>query len=223
MEDAFIDVYRESQLNGFRRRGRRKGTGQFIQEDDDADSGFIEKSYAANKAALPIPNLEKAQLDRRGMDLCRELRTVSKLTDDFRRDVAEERMSSADLLAELRAKIRPFLVRLDEEMAVQEELVKKNLDGCRITDQKVDWLLRHNKFMLEFRHLVERLTTQVYDELERLLRLKVRGVYGALAKQDLAEHLTDIVGILGKVEAAVMEENAHTNNDQPKPSPARSD
>lgn len=172
-------------------------------------SGFTEKTQTTSQKAPPtIPTLEKAQLDRRCVDLCRELRTVAKLTDDFRRDVAEERMSSADLLAELGSKIRPFLVRLDEEMAVQEEMVKKNLDRCRITDQKVDWLLRHNKFMLEFRQLVEKLTTTVYDELERLLRLKVRGVYGAALKDNVAERLYEIVKALDNVEAAVMKENS---------------
>jgi len=203
-----MDVYRESQLTGFRRLGRRKGNGQFIQEDEDGDSGFVEKSQASTKTAPVIPILEKAQLDRRGVDLCRELRTVAKLTDDFRRDVADERMHSADLLAELGSKIRPFLVRLDEEMAAQEEMVKKNLDRCRITDQKVDWLLRHNKFMLEFRRLVERLTTNVYDELERVLRLKVRGVHGAALKDNVAEKLVEMVKTLDDLEAAVMRENS---------------
>jgi len=206
----FMDVYRESQLNGFRRLGRRKGNGQFIQEDEDEDLGSTHKSQSSTQnkpSPTSIPTLEKTQLDRRSVDLCRELRTIAKLTNDFRQDVADERMSSSDLLAELGSKIRPFLVRLDEEMALQEEMVKKNLDGCRITDQKVDWLLRHNKFMLEFRRLVERLTTNVYDELERLLRLKVRGVHGAAMKDNVQDRLEEIVKTLDDVEKAVMKEN----------------
>lgn len=38
-DEAIMDVYRESQLNGFRRLGRKKATGQFVQEDVEDDSG----------------------------------------------------------------------------------------------------------------------------------------------------------------------------------------
>jgi len=130
-------------------------------------------------------------------------------------------MSSSDLLAELGSKMRPFLVRLDEEMSVQEEMVKKNLDACRITDRKVDWLLRHNKFMLEFRRLVERLTTNVYDELEHLLVLRCRGVHGA-AFPNVAERLTDIVKTLDDVESAVAKENSQVSTNSTKASSMRS-
>jgi len=229
VEDGmFMDVYRESQLNGFRRLGRRKGNGQFVQEDDEEDLGSLSKTQSTHKPApVSIPSLEKSQLDRRSVDLCRELRTIAKLSNDFRQDVADERMSSSDLLAELGSKIRPFLVRLDEEMAVQEEMVKKNLDACRITDQKVDWLLRHNKFMLEFRRLVEHLTNNVYDELERLLRLKVRGVHGAALKENVEHRLEEIVKTLDDVEAAVMKENTSqcssvATSDRFKPASMRS-
>jgi len=61
--------------------------------------------------------------------------------------------------------------------------------------------------MLEFRRLVERLTTNVYDELERLLRLKVRGVHGASMKDNVQDRLEEIVKTLDDVEKAVMKEN----------------
>lgn len=172
----------------------------FRDDSPSRDSGF------SDNAAL----VEKFQLDKQSVVLVKELKTVARLTEDFRRDVTQERESCRDLLAELERKIRPFLIKLDEQIGQQEDLIKRNLDKCRITDTRVTWLLHYNHFMLDFRRIVEDLTVGVYDELERILRLKTRGCDGIELKSNLQEKLNNVFHGLDKLETNVLLEVAKT-------------
>jgi len=171
----------------------------FRDDSPSRDSGFSDNAL-----------VEKFQLDKQSVVLVKELKTVARLTDDFRRDVSSERESCRDLLAELERKIRPFLIKLDEQIGQQEDLIKRNLDKCRITDTRVTWLLHYNHFMLDFRRIVEDLTCGVYDELERILRLKTRGCDGIEFKSNLQDKLNSVFHGLDKLETSVRLEVAKT-------------
>lgn len=172
---------------------------EFRDDSPSRDSGFSDNSL-----------VEKFQLDKQSVVLVKELKTVIRLTEDFYRDVTQEREAARDLLAELERKIRPFLIKLDEQIGQQEDLIKRNLDKCRITDTRVTWLLHYNHFMLDFRRVVEQLTIGVYDELERTLRLKTRGCNGIELKSNLQEKLNNVTQLLDKLETLVRIEVAKT-------------
>ncbi|VDO21472.1 unnamed protein product [Brugia timori] len=77
--------------------------------------------------------------------LCNQLKTIINLLIDFAGDVCDESATARSLLCELEDKVMPFLVNLDIEMASSEKLIRINIDTARISETKVDWLLKFNK------------------------------------------------------------------------------
>jgi len=158
------------------------------------DSGFADQLGIC-------PIIERDELELTSEELIREIRTVAQLTEDFRKDVIRQTTHSIDLLDELEYKIRPYLIRLDEDITTQEEILRKNLDRCKITDKKVSWLLHYNQFMIEFRQMVQSLTLDIYEELEKVLRLRIRGCVSVeMKQQQVSRNLFKIVQTLDDME-----------------------
>ncbi|VDK42079.1 unnamed protein product [Anisakis simplex] len=118
-----------------------------------------------------------------------QLKTIVGLVGDFSRDVCDENESDADLLHELRFKVRPFLINLDEEMSACERLIRLNIDNARISEERVAWLLKFNKYQLEMRRMLAELSSAVYDDLERVLTLRHRGCLGLCPKKETVDNL----------------------------------
>ncbi|VDN33451.1 unnamed protein product [Gongylonema pulchrum] len=74
----------------------------------------------------------------------------------------------------LQDKVLPFLVNLDIEMVAWEKLIRTNIDMARISEAKVEWLLRFNKYKLEMREMLSSLSGPVYEDLESVLSLRYR-------------------------------------------------
>ncbi|EJW79047.1 hypothetical protein WUBG_10045 [Wuchereria bancrofti] len=117
--------------------------------------------------------------------LCNQLRTIINLLIDFAGDVCDESATARSLLRELEDKVMPFLVNLDIEMALSEKLIRINIDTARISETKVDWLLKFNKCKLEMREMLATLSGAVYEDLERVLSLRCRGCCGMNFKKEL--------------------------------------
>ncbi|CAG9539377.1 unnamed protein product [Cercopithifilaria johnstoni] len=109
--------------------------------------------------------------------LCNQLRTITNLLIDFAVDVCDESANALSLLRELEDKVLPFLINLDVEMAATEKLIRINIDTARISDTKVDWLLKFNKCKLEMREMLATLSGAVYEDLERVLSLRCRASF----------------------------------------------
>lgn len=165
-------------------------------------SGETSPSTDSGVSDLSFHQLERGELEAQCGGLIREIRTVAQLTEDFRRDILGEMESPSDLLDELETKIRPYLIRLDEEIAALEALCRKNLDRCRITDNRVAWLLHYNRFILEFRRMIGALTLDIFEELEKGLRLLVRGcVTTDIRHVQIARNLSQMMETLADLES----------------------
>ncbi|KAK6104038.1 hypothetical protein QQG55_14735 [Brugia pahangi] len=121
--------------------------------------------------------------------LCNQLKTIINLLIDFAGDVCDESATARSLLRELEDKVMPFLVNLDIEMASSEKLIRINIDTARISETKVDWLLKFNKCKLEMREILATLSGAVYKDLERVLSLRCRGCCGMIFKKELMLYL----------------------------------
>ena len=108
---------------------------------------------------------------------------------------------------ELENKIRPFLITLDEEMGQQENLLRKNLDRSRITDPQVTWLLIYNKVQLQCRQSLMEIS-RIYDDLERFLRLRERGLEGVAVQSEINRKLESNLNIMMQVEKDIRAERA---------------
>jgi len=65
--------------------------------------------------------------------------------------------------------------------------------------------------MLDFRLLIQRLTLEVYEKLEQVLRLKSRGCGGmAFSANKIHQHLVKLGTFLEKLEGQVRQEMAKT-------------
>jgi len=179
-------------------------------DDSGGDSGISDMRRPAKIV------LERHELEYQSADLISEIRTVTHLTEDFCKDVLKQqeglqnatdaalsrrcREQCGELLKELEFKIRPYLIRLDEEIIQLERVLRTNIDQCKITEERVSWLLHYNQFMLEFRRMIQ-ILTQSYDEVERQLRLRIRGVVAsaeALSKYELIEKC--LASVCGKLD-----------------------
>jgi len=176
---------------------------------DSDDSGISDVRRPAG-----VIRLERDELEFQSVDLISEIRTVTQLTEDFCKDVLKQqddstgnldilrqcREQSGNLLNELEFKIRPYLIRLDEEIGQLEHVLRTNIDHCKITDERVSWLLHYHQFMLEFRQAIKTLTIEVYDEMESQLRLRIRGVLASTEAtpkhQTIQKTLTRIIDTL---------------------------
>uniref|UniRef100_A0A1I7VX73 Aberrant lateral root formation 4 n=1 Tax=Loa loa TaxID=7209 RepID=A0A1I7VX73_LOALO len=98
------------------------------------DSANVEKEHLASICIHLCDQLEQLQL-----------RTIINLLMDFAADVCVESTNARSLLCELEDKVLPFLVNLDIEMTASEKLIRTNIDTARISETKVDWLLKFNK------------------------------------------------------------------------------
>ncbi len=143
-------------------------------------------------------------------ELCRELKTVTELSQDFLADTVEQKETSRDLISELENKIRPFLITLDEEMSQQENLLKVNLDRSRITDPRVTWLLIYNRVQLRFRKSLMEIS-RIYDELEKFLRLRERGLEGLQVQVEIAKMLESNLHVMAEVEKEIRMERARAD------------
>ncbi|EFO24455.1 hypothetical protein LOAG_04031 [Loa loa] len=151
-------------------------------------SKCLPKSGSSDKEVSQIhdsANVEKEHLASICIHLCDQLRTIINLLMDFAADVCVESTNARSLLCELEDKVLPFLVNLDIEMTASEKLIRTNIDTARISETKVDWLLKFNKCKLEMREMLVTLSDVVYEDLERVLSLRCRGCCGINFKQDL--------------------------------------
>lgn len=161
------------------------------------DSGFSESS---------LHILEQDETMIFTQEMCRELKTLTCLTEDFRQDCVFERESPRDLLDELLLKIRPFLVRLDEEVHGREELIRRNIDRSKINEQKIEWLLHYHRMFLDFIQIVRALTIGVFDKLEKRLRLQSRNcAVGTGECEVIGNQLDRILKFLDEKERMIVE------------------
>lgn len=93
-------------------------------------------------------------------------------------------------------------------MANIEQLLRKNLDRSRIGDSKVGWLLEYNRYQLEFRRVLSDLSGPVYEDLERVLRLRDRGCLGLTPKKETAACLREMSAGLERATRLIRNERA---------------
>uniref|UniRef100_A0A0R3S380 DUF4806 domain-containing protein n=1 Tax=Elaeophora elaphi TaxID=1147741 RepID=A0A0R3S380_9BILA len=151
------------------------------------NSRCLPKSGSSDKVSQICDSaiVDKAHLASICTHLCNQLRTIIDLLIDFAVDVCNESASVRSLLSELEDEVLQFLVNLDIEMAASEKLIRINIDTARISETKVDWLLKFNKYKLEMREMLATLSGAVYEDLERVLSLRWRGCCGVTFKQEL--------------------------------------
>uniref|UniRef100_A0A915PDJ5 Alpha-1,3-glucosyltransferase n=1 Tax=Setaria digitata TaxID=48799 RepID=A0A915PDJ5_9BILA len=150
---------------------------------------YLPKAASPDKVSQICENavVDKEHLASICVHLCNQLKTIINLLTDFAEDVCNESGSICNLLRELEEKVLPFLVNLDIEMAASEKLIRVNIDTARITETKVEWLLKFNKYKLEMREMLVTLSGTIYEDLERVLSLSYRGCHGEKANMKYDE------------------------------------
>uniref|UniRef100_A0A914VTQ7 Uncharacterized protein n=1 Tax=Plectus sambesii TaxID=2011161 RepID=A0A914VTQ7_9BILA len=166
----------------------------------DRDSGISDNGSTVT--------VDKRELGSQAAQICHELTTIVRLSSDFLSDVIEGKESASELLDELQNKVHPFLITLDEEMSNIEQLLRKNLDRSRIGDSKVGWLLEYNRYQLEFRRVLTDLSGPVYEDLERVLRLRNRGCLGLSPKKEIIASLREMSAGLDRATKLIRNERA---------------
>uniref|UniRef100_A0A914WNI7 Uncharacterized protein n=1 Tax=Plectus sambesii TaxID=2011161 RepID=A0A914WNI7_9BILA len=89
-----------------------------------------------------------------------------------------------------------------------EQLLRKNLDRSRIGDLKVGWLLEYNRYQLEFRRVLTDLSGPVYEDLERVLRLRNRGCLGLSPRKETIASLREMSAGLDRATKLIRNERA---------------
>uniref|UniRef100_A0A8R1XKY3 Uncharacterized protein n=1 Tax=Onchocerca volvulus TaxID=6282 RepID=A0A8R1XKY3_ONCVO len=150
-------------------------------------SRHLQKTGSPDKLSQICENaiVDKQHLASICIHLCNQLKTIINLLIDFAMNVCDESANARSLLRELEDEVLPFLINLDIEMAASEKLIRINIDTAKISETKVDWLLKFNKCKLEMREMLATLSGTVYEDLERVLSLRFRGCYGITFKQEL--------------------------------------
>uniref|UniRef100_A0A914WUR8 Uncharacterized protein n=1 Tax=Plectus sambesii TaxID=2011161 RepID=A0A914WUR8_9BILA len=166
----------------------------------DRDSGISDNASTVT--------VDKRELGSQAFQICHELTTIVRLSSDFLSDVIEGKESASELLDELQNKVHPFLITLDGEMSNIEQLLRKNLDRSRIGDSKVGWLLEYNRYQLEFRRVLMDLSGPVYEDLERVLRLRNRGCLGLSPKKETIASLREMSAGLERATKLIRNERA---------------
>ncbi len=210
-----VDVFRKSpkkQAQGSDGEADAEAEGEATPEtmatsesSEEADSS---PSGDSGVADLNVPVLEREELGAHRGDVVRELTTVTHLRVDFLGDVREERVASRELVDELHTKVRPFLIGLDEELSQLEQLLRHNVDRARISETRVCWLLLYTRFTQQSRHVLTALSTDIFDQLEQLLRLRDRGCQNLPVQPTMAAQLKGMLKTLLNVEEAIRSERA---------------
>ncbi|VDP02900.1 unnamed protein product [Soboliphyme baturini] len=158
----------------------------------DRNAATSESGISDSTSVYPV--VENTQLKVQCQQMIEHLKSMLTYVYDFYVVVCHgQREHYHTLLRELSLKIRPNLIRMDEQVVSRQEVVRKNLDKCHISDHSVQWLLQFNKLFITMREIIGRLTLVIIDELERIITLKIRGCGKVLAQYDLEEEMDKIV------------------------------
>jgi len=152
-------------------------------EEVEWDSGVEENGdLSPNRYRLTSPinaiPITLSYLDQCSLDYVVRLRTLIGNIDFFRQLANRETNASDDLLRDLKYKLKPRLLILDEDVSRIVDEIKINIDRCRITDQRLTGLLIYNEYQTEIHSTLEKLMINVLDELEKHLRILDRGASG---------------------------------------------
>ncbi|KAM3719358.1 Mitochondrial inner membrane protease [Dirofilaria immitis] len=170
---------------------------------NQSSSKYPSKSESSDKVSHEN-TIDKEQLASICIHLCNQLRTIISLLIDFAADVCNESTSARSLLRELEDKVLPFLINLDIEMVASEKLIRTNIDTAKISETKVDWLLKFNKCKLEMREMLVMLSGTIYEDLERVLSLRCRGCCGITFKQELMICLREMKNSTDKLQKQII-------------------
>jgi len=155
-------------------------------------------------------------LDQCSSDYVLRLRTLIGHIDFFRQLANRETNASDDLLQDMKYKLKPRLLILDEDVSRIVDEIKINIDRCRITDQRLNGLLIYNEYLTEIHSILEKLMTKILDELEKHLRILDRGASGVPNRHYVIQRtLTDIGKNAQQLEIKIRDEGIRRQRHSP--------
>jgi hypothetical protein len=175
--------------------------------DSASDSGF----HGERKEE--IARLHKHECGDLVHDLSVRLATLAHLTTDFANDVRKQTESPRDLLDEMETKMREYIIALDVDLMTAERAVRVNLDKCRISESRVTWLLEFNRSQLDMRKVFAMIATNIYEDLDRVLRIRARGCGHVELKTQTDKQLNDMLSILSNVQRCIELERQRPEED----------
>uniref|UniRef100_A0A914Q9I0 Uncharacterized protein n=1 Tax=Panagrolaimus davidi TaxID=227884 RepID=A0A914Q9I0_9BILA len=85
--------------------------------------------------------------------------------------------------------IWPLLLEADDALQTLIFSVREGIDACRISEERLNFLLEVNKFYVEIQKIATFLSNDVNDEIEQLLELRERGIRGITLKSSTLSDL----------------------------------
>uniref|UniRef100_A0A914YGD3 Uncharacterized protein n=1 Tax=Panagrolaimus superbus TaxID=310955 RepID=A0A914YGD3_9BILA len=85
--------------------------------------------------------------------------------------------------------IWPLLLEADDALQTLIFSVREGIDACRISEERLNFLLEVNKFYVEIQKIASFLSNEVNDEIEQLLELRERGIHGITLKSSTLSDL----------------------------------
>ncbi|KRY49663.1 Golgin subfamily A member 2 [Trichinella britovi] len=145
-----------------------------ISDNEDSDSLFTEFIDNPSSTLEKYKPLNRFELNQLGFRLYDEFQEIIHLADEYQTFV-DNKNSDEDLQNHINLKLRFILERLDVEIKQLEWNIQKTMQHCRIHDKRLQWLPIYCKSFKRYRKIVRRLTTDVLDQVERVVTLKARG------------------------------------------------
>ncbi|KRX18895.1 Golgin subfamily A member 2 [Trichinella nelsoni] len=145
-----------------------------ISDHEDSDSLFTEFIDNPSSTLEKYKPLNRFELNQLGFRLYDEFQEIIHLADEYQTFV-DNKNSDEDLQNHINLKLRFILERLDVEIKQLEWNIQKTMQHCRIHDKRLQWLPIYCKSFKRYRKIVRRLTTDVLDQVERVVTLKARG------------------------------------------------
>lgn len=183
---------------------KRSRSGRLSEEVGSWDSGLEEAPGNAlggsRSPSASVPAVTWERLDQCSVDYSVRLRSLVAHADFFRRLASREGSACDDLLEEMRRKLKPRLLALDEDVMEVCHEIKIDIDRCRITDQRLTMLLAYNEILQGVHSQLEKMLTKVLDQLEHHLNVLDRGAFDipnrhvaiARAMRDIAKVSIDL-------------------------------
>ncbi|KRZ11876.1 hypothetical protein T11_13468 [Trichinella zimbabwensis] len=145
-----------------------------MNDHEDSDSLFTEFMDNPSSTLEKYKPLNRFELNQLGFRLYDEFEEIIHLADEYQ-TLADDKNSDEDLQNHINLKLRSILERLDVEIKQLEWNIQKTMEHCRINDKRLQWLPLYYKSFKRYRKIVRRLTTDVLDQVERVVTLKTRG------------------------------------------------
>ncbi|KRX87997.1 Golgin subfamily A member 2 [Trichinella pseudospiralis] len=145
-----------------------------MNDHEESDSLFTEFMDNPSSTLENYKPLNRFELNQLGFRLYDEIEEIIHLADEYQ-TLVDDKNSDEDLQNHINLKLRSILERLDVEIKQLEWNIQKTMEHCRINDKRLQWLPLYCKSFKRYRKIVRRLTTDVLDQVERLVTLKTRG------------------------------------------------